>query len=107
MNIVGKVDGESVVKDTSGVLELETRFEERYSTGILKVDATVKEGFIPVRVFNPQDKPRRIYRGSTMGQLCPLLSDSEEETYLRLYRIVQTNIQTGSTSTRCDGTAKR
>ena len=100
MNIVGKVDGGSVVNDTTGVLEPETRFEERYSTGILKVVATVKRGSIPVRVFNAQDKLRRIYRGSTIGQLCPLIGDSEEETSSS-YRIVQTNVQTESTSNRC------
>ena len=69
-NITGKVDRGSVIDRMTGVLEPENRFEERYSTGILKVVATVKDGTIPIRIFNPQAKPQRIssreYHWTTM-----------------------------------------
>ena len=99
-NITGKVDRGSVIDRMTGVLEQENRFEERYSTGILKVVATVKDGTIPIRIFNPQAKPRRIYRGSTIGQLCPLLDEDEEDTPTS-YRVIQNNAQPESTTTHC------
>ena len=33
---------------------------------------------IPVRVFNPQSKPVRIYKDRTIGKLCPLLETDQE-----------------------------
>lgn len=87
-NIAGKVDGGSVVDRMTGVLEPTKRFEERYSTIILKVVATVKDGTIPNRTFNPQEKPRKIYRGSTIGQLYTLLNEDEVDTST-FYRVVK------------------
>ena len=55
------------------------RFEEEYSLDIIKVVATVKEGGVPVRLFNPNHEPARIYRGSTVGKLCPAQDPGEEE----------------------------
>ena len=83
-NITGKVDRGSVIDRMTGVLEQENRFEERYSTGILKVVA----------------KPRRIYRGSTIEQLCPLLDEDEEDTPTS-YRVIHNNAQPESTTTHC------
>lgn len=96
INIVGKVDRESVVNEMTGVLEPEKRFEERYSTGVLKVVATIRNETIPVRVFNPQEKPRRIYRGSTVEEFCPLLEEGEEDTSLS-HREVYDNIKSAKT----------
>ena len=41
--------------------------------------ATVKEGEVPVRLFNPNHKPARIFRGSTVGKLCQAQDPGEEE----------------------------
>ena len=46
--------------------------------GIIKVVATVHNGVIPVRMFNPHSKPQRIYKGSTIGQLYPLSGTTEK-----------------------------
>ena len=79
VNVKYKVEQGSVVGGMTGVLESEQRFEERYSVGIIKVVATVKEGGVPVRLFNPNHKPARIYRGSTVGKLCPAQDPREED----------------------------
>lgn len=47
-----KVENGSVQNGEAGVLEPTLSFEERYKTGILKVAATIKDGEIPVRLFN-------------------------------------------------------
>ena len=64
--------------------------------------ATVKDGTIPIRIFNPQAKPRRIYRGSTIGQLCSLLDEDEEDTRTGTsYRVIQNHDQPESTAAHC------
>ena len=40
--------------------------------------ATVNNGVIPLRMFNPHSKPQRIYKGSTIGQLYPLSGTTEK-----------------------------
>ena len=72
------VEEASVIGKTTGILEAETRFEERYALGIIKVVATVNKDWILVRVFNPQSTPVRIYKGSTIWKLCPLLETDQE-----------------------------
>ena len=72
------VEEASVIGETTGALEPETRFEERYALCIIKIVATMNKGGIPVLVFNPQSKPVRIYKGSTIGKLCPLLGTDQE-----------------------------
>ena len=79
VNVKCKVEQASVVGGMTGVLEPEQRFEERYSLRIIKVVATVKEGGVPVRLFHPNHKPARIYRGSTVGKLCPAQDPGEGE----------------------------
>ena len=49
VNVNCKVEQASVVGGMTGVLEPEQRFEERYSLGIIKVVATVKEGEVPAQ----------------------------------------------------------
>lgn len=38
---------------------------------------SVKEGWIPVRVFNCLNKPRKIYRCRRIGDLYPLVGEEE------------------------------
>lgn len=79
VNVKCKVEQVSVIGATTGVLEPEPRFEERYSLGVIKVMATVKEGGIPAQLFNPHHKAVKIYRGSTVGNPCPVLEPGEDE----------------------------
>ena len=91
-NITGKMDRGSVTRELiRGTI---------FHWNIMKVLATIKDGTIPIRIFNPQAKPRRIYRGSTIGQLCPLLDEDEEDTPTS-YRVIQNNAQPESTTTHC------
>ena len=99
MNSACRIDQGSAVEAQSGVLEPEPRFEERYSVGTLKVVATVREGLIPVRVFNPLDTPRQIYRGSSVGDICPLLEADEAGTST-CYR-VETLMATEQDALKC------
>ena len=99
MNIACRIDQGSPEEAQSGVLESELRFEEQYSVGTLKVVATVREGLIPVRVFNPLDTPRRIYRGSPEGDVCPLL-ETEEAGTSTCYR-VETPMATEQDALKC------
>ena len=63
----GKCSGDT------GVLEPTLSFEERYKTGILKAAAKIKDGEIPVRLFKLTPVDKRIYKGSSVGQLFPLV----------------------------------
>lgn len=58
--------------ECTGVLEPADKFAERYSAGALRTAVTIKEGRIPVRVINCLNKPLKIYRGSSIGDLYPL-----------------------------------
>ena len=78
MNIPCKVHGSTTVEEMTGVLEPEVRFEKRYAVGIIKVAATVAKGTIPVRIFNSNSKPRRVYLCSTIGNLIPLIESGTE-----------------------------
>ena len=66
INVSCNVDGGTINNDMVGVLEPEERFEERHDTGIIKVVATISNGRISVRMFNPSDSAKRIYRGSNV-----------------------------------------
>ena len=66
------------MENQTGVLEPEVKFERRYAVGIVNVVATVNNGVIPLRMFNPHSKPQRIYKGSTIGQLYPLSATTEK-----------------------------
>lgn len=93
-NIACKVERGTVVDDMTGVLEPELRFVERYSIGIIKVVATVKNGCIPVRIFNFQANPRRIYRGSTMGNLFPLTEAEDESPWYTCVKTIHPHSST-------------
>lgn len=69
MTISCKVENGSVQNGKTGVLEPTCAFEERYRTEILKVAATIQNGEVPMRLFNLTPLNRRIYRGSSVGQL--------------------------------------
>ena len=73
-----KVEKGSLMENQTGVLEPEVKFERRYAVGIVNVVATVNNGVIPLRMFNPHSKPQRIYKGSTIGQLYPLSATTEK-----------------------------
>ena len=74
-----KVENGSIQNGEAGVFEPTLNFEERYKTGILNVVATIKDGEIPVRLFNLRPMDKRIYKGSSVGQFFPLV-DSETST---------------------------
>ena len=61
-----------------GVVEPEDRFESRYCAGVMRTAATLKEGRLNVRVFNPNDKPIKVFRCSTIGNLHPLAEEAEK-----------------------------
>ena len=54
-----------------GVLQPTDKFSERYSAGAFRTAMSVKEGRIPDRVFNCLNKPRKIYRCSSIEDLYP------------------------------------
>ena len=54
-----------------GVLQPTDKFSERYSAGAFRTAMSVKEGRIPDRVFNCLNKPRKIYRCSSIRDLYP------------------------------------
>ena len=86
-----EVQGMNVLAEFMGLLEPSDKFSERYSAGAFRTAVSVKEGHIPVRVFNCLIKPLKIYRYSSIGDLCPLVSEEEsfEETSVGVgYKVV-------------------
>ena len=72
-NIVCKVAGSTVREGLTGILEPKQAFEERYQLGIVKKAAVFQKGQIPVRLFNPNESETKIWKGSSLGSLSPLL----------------------------------
>ena len=72
-----EIRGVSGLDECMGVVEPSNMFSERYSAGALRTAVTVKEGRIPVRVFNCLNKPIKIYRCSSIGDLHPLAGMEE------------------------------
>ena len=64
-----EVQGVDDLDECMGVLEPADKFSERYSARAFRTAVTVKGGRIPVRVFNYLNKPLKIYRCSSMGDL--------------------------------------
>ena len=62
-----------------GVLEPADTFSEKYSAGAFRMAVTVKGGRIPVCVFNYLNKPLKIYRCSSIGDLYPLAGEGESQ----------------------------
>ena len=73
------IDG---LDECMGVLEATDTFSEKYSAGAFRMAVTVEGGRIPVRVFNYLNKPLKMYRCSSIGDLYPLAGegDSQQET---------------------------
>ena len=78
MNVHCKVEKGSLMENQTGVLDPEEKFKRRYAVAIVKIVATVNNGVIPVRMFNPHSKPQRIYKGSAIGQLYQLSATTEK-----------------------------
>ena len=72
-----EIEGVSGLEECVGVVEPRSKFSERYSAGALRTAVTVKDGRIPVRVFNSLNKPLKIYRCSSIGDLHPLVGVDE------------------------------
>ena len=64
-----EVQGMNVLAEFMGLLEPSDKFSERYSAGAFRTAVSVKEGHIPVRVFNCLIKPLKIYRYSSIGDI--------------------------------------
>ena len=73
VDIPCKVQDAGRFANWAGVLEPEDKFGERYGAGVFRTAVTVKNSCIPVRAFNPSNKPLKIYRCSTVGTLHPLV----------------------------------
>jgi hypothetical protein len=68
LTIPCKVENGSTCKGSTGVLELLRKFEERYNIGVLKVVSPLQQ--VPVKLFNCSDRPKKVFKGSTVGELC-------------------------------------
>ena len=60
-----------------GVVQPTDKFSETYSAGAFRTAMSVKEGRIPDRVFNCLNKPRKIYRCSSIEDLYPEVGEEE------------------------------
>ena len=86
-----EVQGVDDLDECMGLLEPADKFSERYSAGAFRTAVTVKGGRIPVCVFNYLNKPLKIYRCSSIGDLYPLAGEegSQEETNVGVgYKVV-------------------
>ena len=63
--------------ELEGVLEPAEKFTERNAAGAFRAAVTIKSGQVPVQVFNPLNKPLKISRCSSIGELYPLLGGEE------------------------------
>ena len=61
-----------------GVLEPSEKFTGRYAAGAFRTAVTIKDGRVRVRVFNPLNKPLKIYGCSSIGELYPLHGGEEQ-----------------------------
>ena len=71
------IEGVCAHKECVGVVEPGSKFSERYSVGALRTAVTVKDGRIPVRVSNCLNKPLKMYRCSSVGDLHPLVDGDD------------------------------
>ena len=79
------------LNELEGVLEPLEKFTERYAAGAFRTAVTIKDG----RVFNPLNKPLKIYRSSSIGELYPLHGGeelSEEDNVGINYKIVSPGV---------------
>lgn len=80
VTITCKVENGSTNHCEHGVLEPAKKFEERYNLRILRVAAKGKNGQIPVRLFNFSSAAQRVYKGSTVGEFCPLVEENDADS---------------------------
>ena len=74
-----EVQGVDGLDECMGVLEPADTFSEKYCAGVFRMAVTVKGGRIPVRVFNCFNKPLKLYRCSSIGDLYPLAGKGESQ----------------------------
>ena len=69
-----EIEGVSGLEECVGVVEPRSKFSRKvFRWGLADCsNVTVKDGRIPVRVFNSLNKPLKIYRCSSIGDLHPL-----------------------------------
>ena len=79
MNINCKVYGGLSKEGTTGIVEPLQRFEEKYKLGLVRVAATVTNGEVPVRVINQSNDSIHVWKGSSVGQLFPLLNSESDQ----------------------------
>ncbi len=75
-----QVENGSTCKGATGVLEPSRKFEERYNIGVLKVVSPLQQGQVAVRLFNCSDRPKKVFKGSTVGELCPLVDEIDADS---------------------------
>ena len=75
--VIEGVSGHKELGGGGGVVEPGSKFSERYSVRALRTAVTVKDGQIPARVFNCLNKPLKIYRCSSVGDLQLLVEVDE------------------------------
>ena len=75
MNVSCKVAGGLLKEGASGIVTPVGQFEAKYGLGVICVAGTVRNGEIPVRIINPSDNDVMIWKGSSVGQLYPLLPE--------------------------------
>ena len=85
------IEGVSGHKECVGVVEPGSKFSKRYSVGALRTAVTVKDGQIPVRVFTCLNKPLKIYRRRSVGDLHPLVEGDElpDKSVSEGYKVVR------------------
>lgn len=71
------IEGVSGREECVGVVKPRSEFSKRYFAGALRTAVTVKDGRIPVRMFNCLNKPLKLYRCSSIGDLHPLMDVDE------------------------------
>ena len=74
-----EVQGVDRLDECMSVLEPADTFSEKYCAGVFRMAVTVKGGRIPVRVFNIFNKPLKLYRCSSIGDLYPLAGKGESQ----------------------------
>ena len=70
-----------------GVLEPLERFQERFPAAVPSTVSCVNQGVIPVRFYNYSDEPVVIYKGTNVGDFCPLVGRGEVYSTSRCYRV--------------------
>ena len=76
MNVSCKVAGGLMKEGTNGIVKPAEQFDTKYGLGVICVADTIRNGEIPVRIINPSDNDVVIWKGSSVGQLYPLLPEA-------------------------------